>query len=86
MVYDECPILADLPLSTEGFVCVGAPVGHESFIHKLMEERLVTLQDEFNNLLPYPYPHDFLLFVRYCCNQKIVHLLRHFGPQILTFS
>ena len=23
LVYDECPILADLPLSTEGFVCVG---------------------------------------------------------------
>ena len=24
-----------------------------------------------------------MLFVRYCCNLKIAHLLRHLGPQIL---
>ena len=86
LVYDECPILAELPLVTEGFICVGTPVGHLSFVRKFMEERLVTLQDEFQHLLPYPYPHDFLLFVRFCCNQKIMHLLRHLGPQILDFS
>jgi hypothetical protein len=27
-----------------------------------------------------------LLFVRYCCNLKIAHLLRHLGPQILDYA
>ena len=85
-VYDEYPILAEIPLATDGFNCVGTPVGHSSFIHKFMDERLVNLRNEFQHLLPYPHPHDFLLFVRFCCNLKIMHLLRHLGPQILEHA
>jgi hypothetical protein len=45
-----------------------------------MDEQLTKLNDE---LLRHPFPQDFLQFVRYCCSQKIIHLLRHLGPQIL---
>jgi hypothetical protein len=48
-----------------------------------MAERLTALTDEFQKLLRHPFPQDFLQFVCYCCNQKIIHLLRHLGPQIL---
>jgi hypothetical protein len=47
-----------------------------------MDERITTWNQKCQRLLPYPYPHDFLLKVRYCCNQKIVHLLRHLAPHI----
>ena len=72
---------------TRGFLCVGTPVGHPCFIEDFMKKRLEELKSEFQKLLPYPHPHDFLLLVRYCCNQKIMHLLRHLpGPQILDFA
>jgi hypothetical protein len=48
-----------------------------------MAERLTTLTDEFQKLLRHPFTQDFLQFMRYCCNQKIMHLLRHLEPQIL---
>ena len=51
-----------------------------------MRKRLDELDSEFQKLLPYPHPHDFLLLVRYCCNQKIMHLLRHLDPQITDFA
>jgi hypothetical protein len=51
-----------------------------------MTKRLTELKAEFQNLLSYPYPHDFMLFVRYCCNLKLAHLLRHLGPQILDYA
>ncbi len=51
-----------------------------------MAERLTALKAEFRNLLSYPYPHDFMLFVRHCCNLKITHLLRHLGPQISDYA
>ena len=86
LVYEQCPILAQIPLVTEGFICVGTPVGSPSFINNFMAECLLDLNEEFQNLLPYPHPHDFLLFVRFCCNQKIMHLLRHLGPQILEYA
>jgi hypothetical protein len=31
LVYDQFPLLAELPLITDGFNCVGTPVGHSSF-------------------------------------------------------
>jgi hypothetical protein len=76
-IYEEFPILEELPLATEGMICVGTPVGHLSFLNRFMEERITVLTQEFQHLLPFPYPHDFLLMVRYCANQKIMHLLRH---------
>jgi hypothetical protein len=48
-----------------------------------MAKRLTTLTDEFQKLLRHPFPQDFLQLVHYCCNQKIIHLLRHLEPQIL---
>jgi hypothetical protein len=64
--------------------CVGTPVGLLSFVNRFMEELISSLQQEFQHLLPYPHQHDFLLMVRYCCNQKIVHLLlRHLAPNML---
>jgi hypothetical protein len=84
--YEQCPILAELPLVTEAFICVGTPVGPLPYFRNLMSERPTDLKAEFQNLLSYPFPHDFMLFVRYCCNLKISHLLRHLGPQILDYA
>jgi hypothetical protein len=86
LAYEQCPILAELPLVTEGFIYVGTPVGPLPYIRNFMTERLTALKAEFLNLLSYPYPHDFMLFVRYCCNMKIAHLLRHLIPQILDYA
>jgi hypothetical protein len=86
LTYEQCPILAELPLVTEGFICVGTPIGPLPYIRNFMTKRLTELKAEFQNLLSYPYPHDFMLFVRYCCNLKIAHLLRHLGPQILDYA
>ena len=41
LIYEECPILAELPLVTEGFICVGTSVHTDT---KFMEERLVTMK------------------------------------------
>ena len=81
-----CQSLTDLPVVTAGFVCVGTPVGPLSFIDAFMTTCLRDLDLEFQKLLRYPHPQDFLLLIRYCCNQKILHLLRHLGPQILQHS
>jgi hypothetical protein len=82
LAYEECPILAGLPLVTEGFICVGTPVDPVPFVRSFMAECLTTLA-EFQKLLSYPYPHFFFLFVCFCCNLNIIHLLRHLGLQIL---
>ena len=86
LIYEDFPILAELTLATDGFNCVGTPVGHVSCVNQFMDERLTVLTREFQHLLPYPYPHDFRMMVRYCCNQKIVHLLRHIAPHIMAFA
>ncbi len=86
LAYEQCPILAELPLVTEGFICVGTPLGPLPYIRNFMTKLHTELKAEFQNLLSYPYPHDFMLFVRYCCNLKIAHLLRHLGPQILDYA
>ncbi len=54
LVYEIYPILAELPLITEGFICVGTPVGPLPYIRNFMAELLTALKDEFQNLLPYP--------------------------------
>ena len=74
LTYEQCPILAELPLVTEGFICVGTPIGPLPYIRQFMTKRLTELKAEFQNLLSYPYPHDFKLFVRYCCNLKITQM------------
>jgi hypothetical protein len=82
LVYEQCPILAELPQVTEGFFCLGTPIGPLPFMKQIMAERRTVRNDEFQNVFCYPYPHDFLQIVHYCCNLKIVHLLRHLGPRI----
>jgi hypothetical protein len=42
---------------------VGTPIGPLPYIRNFMTERLTELKAEFQNLLSYPYPHDFMLFV-----------------------
>ena len=42
------------------FLVVGAPVAHLQFVRNFTAESLATLHDEFQNLLSYPRPHDFL--------------------------
>jgi hypothetical protein len=64
-----------LPGQTEGFVSVGILIGHLSFIDHFMTQKLTDLQAEFQKLISYPHPHDFLLLLRYCCNQKLIYLL-----------
>jgi hypothetical protein len=68
---------------------MGTPVGplpSLPYIRNFMAEQLTELKTEFQNFLSYPYPHDFMLFVRCCCYLKIAHLLRHLGPQILDYA
>ena len=80
------PDLANLPLHTEGFVSVGVPIGHLSYLDKFMATLLADLNTEFQQLLQHPYPHDFLLLFKYCCNQKLMYLLRIIGPHIRLYS
>ncbi len=49
LAYEQCPILAELPLVTGGFICVGTPVGALPYMRNFMAERL-TLKSEFRNL------------------------------------
>ena len=81
-IYEDLPNLAELPLAKDGLICVGTLVGQMSFLNRVMEE----LTQEFQHLLPFSYQHDFLLMVRFCANQKIMHLLRHFASRIVTFA
>ena len=37
-------------------------------------------------LISYAHPHNFMLMLRYCCNQKILHLERAIGPHIRLYS
>ena len=85
-IYAECPELRDLPVVTEGFVCAGVPIGHPGFIDATMQQTITNLDAEFQKLLPFPYPQEFLLLLRKCCNQKILHLERAIGPWIQLYS
>jgi hypothetical protein len=50
LAYEKCPILAELPLVTEGFICMVIPVGPLPFIRNFMAECLTTLQAESSSL------------------------------------
>ena len=76
-IYDQWPNLAEFTLKTEGFECVGTPIGSQTFVDYFMQDKLTSLQTEFQLLLPYLHLQDFLLFLLSCCNTKIMHLLRH---------
>ena len=39
-----------------------------------MQQVIAELSVEFQKLISYPHLHDFLLMLRNCCNQKILHL------------
>ena len=69
-LYQECPDLRSLPVKTEQFVCVGVPIGYLSFLNMYMQHMIGELSMEFQKLISYPHQHDFLLMLRYCCNQK----------------
>ena len=51
-----------------------------------MQQMIGELSMEFQKLISYPHQHNFLLIIRYCCNQKILHLERAIGPHILLYS
>ena len=84
--YAPSTVLAAFKLQTEGFECLGAPIGTQSFIDSFMQTKLASLHKEFQLLIPYPYPQDFHKFLWYCCNQKILHLLRLLGPPIVEHA
>lgn len=69
-LYQECPDLRSLPVKTEQFECVGVPIGYLSFLNMYMQHMIGELSMEFQKLISYPHQHDFLLMLRYCCNQK----------------
>ena len=50
LIYEDSPTLAELPLATDGFICVGFPVGHLSFVTRFMEERITVQNQEFHHL------------------------------------
>ncbi len=85
-IYDQSPVLAAFILQTECFECLGAPIGTQSFIDSFMQTKLASLQQKFQLLLPYQYPKDFHKFLWYCCDQKILHLLRLVGPRIVDHT
>ena len=51
-----------------------------------MATLLADLNTEFQQLLQHPYQHYFLLLFKYCCNQKLMYLLRIIGPHVLLYS
>ena len=71
-IYAKCPELRYLPVVTEGFVCAGVPIGHPGFIDATLQQTITNLDAEFQKLLPFPYPQEFLLLLRLrkCCNQR----------------
>ena len=74
-------------MKTEGFVCVGVPIGHLSYLDTYMMQQMIgELSMEFQKLISYPHQHNFMLMLRYCCNQKLLHLERAIGPHILLYS
>ena len=51
-----------------------------------MQDLLGTMRQEFQMLLDYPYAQEFFLLLYYCCNHKIMHLLRSIGPHIMLYA
>ena len=52
-IYQECPDLRSLLMKTEGFVCVGVPIGHLNYLDTYMQQLIGELSMEFQKLISY---------------------------------
>ena len=62
---------------------VGVPIGTKEFIDGAVTEILDQCASEFHKLHSFPFANCFLILLRYCCNQKLMYLLRNVSPVIM---
>ncbi len=62
---------------------VGVPVGTTEFVDAAISQVLLDCQQEFQKLIRFPFANCFILLLRYCCNQKLMYLMRKVSPEIM---
>jgi hypothetical protein len=82
-VYQQLPDLGQVPLVTKGTVVVGVPIGTKDFVDDAIRKVLADCAQEFQKLTRFPFANCFILLLRYCCNQKLMYLMRNVSPTIM---
>jgi hypothetical protein len=82
-VYQQLPDLRQVPLVTKGTVVVGVPIGTKDFVDDAIRKVLSDCAQEFQKLTRFPFANCFILLLRYCCNQKLMYLMRNVSPTIM---
>ena len=82
-LYVELPELRNIPVVTKGTVIVGVPIGTKEYICDTVQQNLAECEQEFHKLIHFPYANCFMLLLRYCCNQKLMYLMRNVSPEIM---
>jgi hypothetical protein len=82
-VFQQLPDLRTIPVAAQGTVIVGVPVGTPAFVDAAVSQVLADCEQEFQKLTRFPFANCFLLLLRYCCNQKLMYLMRNVSPQIM---
>ena len=82
-LYVQLPELRNIPVVTQGTVVVGVPIGTNDYIRDTVQQTLASCEQEFQKLICFPYANCFMLLLRYCCNQKLMYLMRNVSPEIM---
>ncbi len=82
-IFQQLPDLRPIPVATHGTVIVSVPVGTTDFVDAAISQVLLDCQLEFQKLISFPCANCFILLLQYCCNQKLMYLMRNVSPEIM---
>jgi hypothetical protein len=81
-VYQQLPDLRQVPLVTKETVVVGVPIGMKDFVDDAIRKVFADCE-QFQKLIQFPFANCFILLLCYCCNQKLMYLMRNIFPTIM---
>ena len=77
---------AGLNTETYGIEVLGSPLGHPAFVSAWLDKYYTELEQEADRIMQYPDSQGQHLFLYYCFQPKVNHLMRTIPPnQILPF-
>ncbi len=55
-----------IPVTTQGTVIVGVPIGTNDYVNAAIQQILADCDQEFQKLVRFPFANCFMLLLRYC--------------------
>jgi hypothetical protein len=73
-----------IPVTTQGTVIVGEPIGTNDYVNAAIQHVLAPgISKTALKLVRFPFANCLMLPLRYCCNQKLMYLMRNVSPEIM---